>query len=71
MIHDLITLVLERDHPVIDRRALGRAVRHGSLRDPGDFEEIAELGVGQLHEQIREELASVLPDHRILQRPRL
>src|SRR5439155_13969206 len=68
LVHDLVPLLLENLHPVVDRR-LALALRRVDLLlealDAGGREHVAELSVGELDEQVGEELPPRLADSRM------
>src|SRR5438094_8287239 len=69
-IDDLIALRLEGRDPFIDRGVAGVDIRRVAKPqlDPGGFEQTVKLFVGQLNEQVGEELPPLLTDRRIDER---
>jgi hypothetical protein len=69
-IDDLIALRLERRDPFVHGREARQDIRLIAKAQlyPGSLEHSSELFVGQLHEQVGEELASFFADGRIDER---
>src|SRR5262245_15676029 len=63
LIQNLLALALERVDPLIDRMA-------GAPLEVCDVEEIVQLSVRQLSHPIRQKLATVFADHRMVERAR-
>src|SRR5438045_3536932 len=63
----LVSLLLERGHPLLDTRARFRS--HSlprSKRKTRDVEQIVQLRIGQLHEEVRQKFSALLADCRVV-----